>query len=162
MVEIRRIRPEEVPAARELIYRTAHVVFNDQRTLEESIAFYDSKGVLEDLEDIQKNYFDNRGIFLVMTEGGRMIGTGAIRKLEGDLCELKRLWLLHEYHGKRLGYRMMQELLTFARGNGYKRIRLETDPVAQSRAIEFYKRIGFREIPRDASGTDELAMEMEL
>ena len=65
-----------------------------------------------------------------------IIGTGAIRKLEGDLCELKRLWLLTEYHGQGLGYRMLRELLAFARETGYQRIRLETDPVAQRRALE--------------------------
>jgi hypothetical protein len=41
-------------------------------------------------------------------------------------------------------------------------MRLETDPIAQSRALEFYKQIGFYEIPRYTERTDDIAMEMVL
>src|SRR5690349_2587 len=107
MIQIRRIQPDEVPVAKQLIYRVAHQVFQDVRALEESIAYYDSQGVLNDMDDVQQTYFDNNGIFLVMTHDDQIIGTGAIRKIEEEICELKRVWLLFEYHGKGLGYQMM-------------------------------------------------------
>lgn len=110
---------------------------------------------------IQQNYFDNGGIFLVLVEDDQIIGTGAIRKLEDNVCELKRLWLLTEYHGKGLGYRTMQELLSFAKEKGYERIRLETD-LTQKRALGFYKRLGFYEIPRYSERSEDIAMEMIL
>jgi ribosomal protein S18 acetylase RimI-like enzyme len=69
---------------------------------------------------------------------------------------------VHEYHGQGLGYRMMQELLSFAREKGYTRMRLETDRDAQSRAFEFYKRLGFYEIPRYSDNKDDIAMEIIL
>jgi ribosomal protein S18 acetylase RimI-like enzyme len=162
MIEIRRIEPDEWPAAKRVVYRVAHAIFNDPRTLDESIAYHESRNELKDMDDIQKNYFENDGIFLVMTENDQLICTGAIRKLEDELCELKRLWLLTEYHGQGLGYRMLQELLTFARERGYLRIRLETDPIAQSRALEFYKRLGFYEIVSYTDRGDEVAMELVL
>jgi putative acetyltransferase len=162
MIEIRRIQPDEWPAAKRVVYRVAHAIFNDPRTLDESIAYYESRHELKDMDDIQKNYFENGGIFLVMTENDQIICTGAIRKLEDETCELKRLWLLTEYHGQGLGYRMWQELLSFARAKGFKRIRLETDPVAQGRALNFYQRLGFYEIPGYTDRGDEVAMEMEL
>jgi putative acetyltransferase len=162
MIQIRRIKPDEWPAAKRVVYRVAHAIFNDPRPLEESIAYYESKHELKDMDDIQKNYFENGGIFLVMTEDDQLICTGAIRKLKDDICELKRVWLLTEYHEQGLGYRMLQELLTFARENGYKRIWLETDPIAQSRALEFYKQLGFYEIASYTDRGDEVAMEMIL
>lgn len=162
MIKIRRIKPGEGPAAKRVVYRVAHVIFNDPRTLEESIVYHESRNELKDLDDIQRNYFENGGVFLVMTENDQIIGTGAIRKLEDDICELKRLWLLTEYHGQGLGYCMLQELLSFAREKRYKLIRLETDPDVQSRAFNFYKAIGFYEIPRYTSRTDDVAMEMNL
>jgi len=165
MIEIRRIRfaPDEWAVAKRLIYRVAHAIFNETRPLEEMIAHYDSRGTLDDMEDIQKNYFENGGAFLVTTENDQIIGTGAIRKLDDEMCELKRLWLLTEYHGRGLGYRMMQELLTIARQRGYKRMRLDTDAATQSRAVEFYKRIGFHEIPiPNASPDEDIMMEMAL
>ena len=162
MIHIRRIEPQEVPFAKELIYRVAHQVFQDTRPLEESIMFYESKGTLDDMDDIQQTYFQKDGIFLVMTDNHQIIGTGAIRKIDEKICELKRVWLSFEYHGKGLGYRMIQELLAFAREKGYQCIRLETDRDAQKRAYELYKRLGFYEIPRYSDHQDEVAMEMTL
>ena len=163
MIEIRRIRPDEWPVARRLVYRVAYHVFNETRPLEEMIAHFDSRGTLDDMDDIQKHYFENGGEFLVTTRDGEIIGTGAIRRLDADACELKRLWLLTEYHGRGLGYRMLKELLAIAKERGYKRMQLETDAVAQSRAVEFYKRFGFQEIPvENASPGEDIRMEMEL
>lgn len=162
MINIRQIQPDEWVQAKRIVYRVAHVIFNDPRTLEDSIAYYEAKHELQDMDDIQKNYFENGGTFLVMFDDDEMICTGALRRLDDETCELKRLWLLNENHGQGLGYRMLQELLSIAKNMGYKRIRLETDPVAQSRAINFYKQIGFHEIPGYSDQMDELAMEMVL
>lgn len=162
MIEIRPLEPEEWMDAKRVVYRVAFVIFGRSRPLEEFIAYHESIHELKDMDDIQKNYFENGGTFLGMFKHGEMICTGAIRRLNDDICELKRLWLLNEYHGQGLGYRMLQELLSTARGMGYKRIRLETDPIAQSRALNFYKQIGFYEIPSFTDRGDEVAMELVL
>ena len=126
------------------------------------MAFYESRSLLQDMDELQQTYFENDGIFLVLTDNDQIIGTGAIRKINREICELKRLWLLFEYHGKGLGYRMIQELFAFARGKGFQRIWLETDRDAQSRAFDLYKRLGFYEIPGYSDHQDETAMEMLL
>lgn len=162
MIKIRHIRPNEIAVAKQLIYRVAHQVFHDARTLEESMAYYESRGQLHDMDAMQQTYFDNDGIFLVMTDDDQIIGTGAIRKIDDKICELKRLWLLFEYHGKGLGYRIMQELFSFARAREFQRMRLETDRGHQNRASDFYKRLGFYEIPRYSDNEDDMAMEIIL
>lgn len=162
MIEIRRVKPNEASAAKRVIYRVAHEIFNDPRSLEESITYHESRAELKDMDNIQRNYFDNGGIFLIMLDDGQPVGTGAIRKLKDDICELKRLWLLTDYHGRGLGYRMLQELFSFAREKGYRRIWLQTDALYQARALDFYRRIGFYEIPRYTDRTDDIAMEMPL
>lgn len=162
MITIRPIQPHEVAVAKHLIYQVAHQVFQDTRALEESIAYYESRNQLHDMDTLQESFFENDGIFLVMCNGDQIIGTGAVRKIDKEICELKRLWLLFEYHGQGLGYRMMQELLAFARQKGYSRMRLETDRGVQSRAFEFYKRLGFYEIPRYSDNEDDIAMELML
>jgi len=126
------------------------------------MAYYDSKGVLEDMDDIRKSYFDDDGTFLVMVDGEQIVGTGAIKKWDTEICELKRLWFLKEYRGKGLGYSMILELFSFARNKGYQRVRLKTDPVAQSQAVNFYKRLGFHEIQPHAPQDDDIDMEMNL
>ena len=145
-----------------MVYRVAHIVFNDPRTLEDSIAYYESRHELEDMDDIRVNYFENGGTFLAMFDDSEMICTGAIRKWNEETCELKRLWLLHTYQNQGLGYRMMEELLSIARNMGYRKMWLQTDAIAQSRAVEFYKQLGFYEIPRYTVLTDDICMEMML
>ena len=163
MTEIRRIRPAEWTAAKQLVYRVLHSSFHEQRSLEEMIADSEGQGRLADMDDIQKNYFDQNGVFLVITEDDRVIGTGAIRRLEDHVCELKRLFLLEEYQGKGLGYRLLLELLQAAREFGYKKIRLETAPRYLKRATSLYRRVGFYEIPKyEATHPNDIAMEMIL
>lgn len=142
MIEIRRIEPDEWMTAKRLIYRVAQEIFHETRPLEEAIADFESRGELSDMDDIQASYFDNGGIFLVITKDDEIICTGALRRFADGICEFKRLWLLQEHQGKGFGYRMIQELLAFARAEGYSRIRLETHPTYQKRAVEFYKDSG--------------------
>jgi putative acetyltransferase len=162
MINIRHIESHEVPFAKELIYRVAHQLFQDTRPLEEAITFYEARHQMRDMDNVQQTYFANDGVFLVITDNDQIIGTGAIRKIDDEICELKRVWLLFEYHGQGLGYRILQELLAFAREKGYRRIRLETDRDNQRRAYDLYKRLGFYEIPRYNDNEDDTAMEMIL
>lgn len=162
MIEIRQIQEHEVPEAKRVIFTVAFEIFKEAGTLEESIAKYSAQGKLSEMDDVQTNYFDNGGAFLVTVQDGRIIGTGAIRHLGEGICELKRLWLLTEFHGQGLGFRMMQELLKIAWEKGYKIMRLETDRVVQNRAVEFYKQLGFYEIPRFGDDPDDMGMELIL
>jgi putative acetyltransferase len=163
MIEIRPIRPDEWTTAKEIVYRVSHILFKDPRPLEEAIAHHEAQGDLKDLDDIQKNYVGRNGIFLVITDNDRLIGMGAIRRLEDKVCELRRLWLLMEYQGQGLGYRLMMQLLRYAREMGYEKMRLETAPVYLKRATAFYRRLGFYEIPAyEPIHPNDIAMELIL
>jgi N-acetylglutamate synthase-like GNAT family acetyltransferase len=50
---------------------------------------------------------------------GRIIGTGALQRLDETTGEIKRVWLLPEYQGQGLGYQMMARLIETAREKGY-------------------------------------------
>jgi putative acetyltransferase len=152
----------QIDEARRVIYAAAHDLFHDRDTLEEAMAYYRSVWPLRDLDDFPQAYLENGGTFLVMWEDGRMIGTGALRRLEEGAGEIKRLWLLPEYQGRGLGYRMMLQLIAVAREKGYTRLRLETSPAYQPRAFAFYRRLGFYEIPRYGDDPDDVGMEMVL
>ncbi len=164
MYEIAPIRPDQVQAARMVIYTVAYGIWHDGEPREQVFARYDEERQLADMEDIRSNYFENGGTFLVVTSEGRVIGTGALRRYkdEAAIGEIRRLWLLPEYHGKGLGYRMMLVLLGIAREKGYRRVRLTTDPVYQVRAYNFYLRLGFQVIPHYGDDPYEASMELEL
>lgn len=162
MPQISPLRPDQIPEAKRLIYTVAYEVFNEGPTLEDAIARYHTTWPLRDLDEMQQRYFDCGGAFLVMTEAGRIIATGAIRRLEDGVCEVKRLWLLPAFHGQGLGYRMMLALLELARARGYTTARLETAPLLQPRAYAFYHRLGFQDIPRYGDDPDDVGMELSL
>lgn len=162
MIEIRPMRPEEAAQARQLIYRVARDQFHPELSVEDAAARYAESWPIRDVLDFQQAYVDAGGVFLAMFDGPRLIGTGALKPMEDGVGEIKRLWLLPEYHGRGLGYRMMLALIDFARQHGYQTLRLETSPAYQPRAFAFYQRLGFIEIPRYGDDPDDVSMELRL
>jgi putative acetyltransferase len=114
-----------------------------------------------DMDNVAASYSAPCGIFLVLMDGEQVVGTGAIRRLDEEVCELKRMWFLPVYRGKGYGARMCGELLEFARSAGYRRVRLDTDP-RQAAAGRLYRRLGFREIERYNDGPCGVFMERDL
>lgn len=161
MITIRPIKPEEIPAAKRVMLTVAYNIFGFDGTLEDSIRHFEGIGRLKDMDEVQSHYFDNKGMFLVALNGEQVIGSGALRRLDDATAELKRMWLLEVYHGQGIGYRLIRHLIDFAHQNGYARIRLQTSP-KQVRALDFYRKIGFYEIPSYNHDIDEISMELSL
>jgi putative acetyltransferase len=116
---------------------------------------------LADVDDYERQYGPPDGRFLVALDGEEIVGTGALRRIDDETAELRRMWLLEAYHGQGIGYRLVLELFTFARGAGYRRVRLSTSAV-QERAIRFYERLGFYPIPPYRDTDDEVFLERIL
>jgi putative acetyltransferase len=116
---------------------------------------------LGDVDDFQRQYGPPGGTFLVALDGQQIIGTGAIRRLDDETAELRRMWLLPDYHGQGIGYRLAAALFAFARAAGYHRVRLSTSDV-QRRAIRFYERLGFYPIERYRDTDDTVFLELRL
>lgn len=160
MITIRPILEEEIPAVKYIIHSVAYNIFGFDGSLEDSIRYYETE-IRKDLNNIQGHYFDNGGTFLVALDSGKPIGSGALRKIDGKTAELKRLWLLEKYHGHGIGYRIITELFNFARKKDYKRIWLQASP-EQVRALAFYRKVGFYEIPCYNDEIEEISMEFIL
>lgn len=162
MIEITPMQPEYIAQAKSVIYNVAHTIFGNGQTLEEFIATVENDRELADVENYQAIYAEeNRGLFLVVRDNGKVIGTGAIRKLRENTAELKRIWLLEEYHGQQIGFQVVSMLLNFAREHGYIFAYLETTRL-NKRALDFYQKLGFHEVPSPYDEADEVSMEMQL
>ena len=161
MISIRPIKPDEIPAARHVILSVAYKIYGWEGTLEDSIRHFESIGEFRDMDEVESHYFGNDGLFLAVSDGDTIIGSGAVRKLSNEICELKRMWLLEAYHGRGIGYQVFAQLLEFARGKGYWFMRLQTGP-EQTRAIGFYRKLGFYDIPCYNEKPRELSMELKL
>jgi len=162
MIQIRPILAEEIRAAKHVILKVAHGIFGwDGGALEDSIRYFEASDEFEDMDNFQAVYFDRDGLFLVILDSDTVIGSGAIRKIDMEIAELKRMWLLKDYHGQGIGYRVVQQLFDFARAKGYKRVYLQTSP-EQRRAIHFYQKVGFQEIPSYNDDEGEISMAIDL
>jgi putative acetyltransferase len=161
MIKIAQLQPQQVADAKYIVSAVAQRIFLPNGTPQEFYDILEKENELQDMDDYQNVYEQNRGLFLVVTDKEKVIGTGAIKKLDEPTAELKRLWLLEEYHGQGIGYQIMKELLHFARENDYTCVRLQTSQF-QARAIAFYKRLGFYEIESYRESMDNISMEMKL
>jgi putative acetyltransferase len=115
----------------------------------------------EDMDEVSSQYAAPSGTFLVLMDEERVVGTGAIRRLDEQTCELKRMWFLPAYRGKGYGAKMAELLFEFARGAGYKRVWLDTIPELKA-ANKLYHRLEFHPIERYNDGPGTVFMEKTL
>jgi len=155
------IKQEEIPAAKHVILSVAYNIFGFEGTLEESIRHFEASGEFNDMNEVQSNYFEAGGTFLVVLNGDQVVGSGALRRLDDETAELKRMWLLEKYHGQGIGYQLISQIIDFAHQNGYARIRLQTSPI-QVRALSFYRQVGFYEISCYNDDFEEISMELNI
>lgn len=161
MIEITPFQQAYIAEAKQMICIVAHGIFGRGRSLEEFISVLEQERELEDLENYQQVYMENRGLLLAALHAGKVIGTGGIRKRDEATAELKRIWLLEQYHGQQIGFRVVQQLLDFAREQGYATAYLETTR-RNKRALGFYGKMGFYEIPSPYEDDDDVSMELKL
>ena len=117
--------------------------------------------VFDDMDQITTQYSAPSGTFLVLLDGDRVVGTGAIRRLDDQTCELKRMWFLPAYRGKGHATKMCELLFAFARSAGCQRIRLDTATELVA-ANKLYQRLGFQPIDRYNPGPGTIFMEKSL
>lgn len=86
------------------------------------------------------------GAFLVVYREGVPVGCGALRLLNADTAELKRMYVSPIVRGRGLGRRLMAALEAEARTLGVRRLVLETG-VRQAAALALYQATGFHQIP---------------
>lgn len=94
-----------------------------------------------DLKDINSYYLSKDGTFFVGIDDGRVVGTAGVRKLEENMCEIRRIYLKKEYRGKGNGEKLFLAALNFAEKNCAGAL-LKTDP-ALKKAISMYLKHGF-------------------
>lgn len=100
------------------------------------------------------NHFDldreevtgGRGTFLVVYRGEMPVGCGALRLLDPETAELKRMYVSPEVRGEGLGRRLVAALEAEACALGVRQLVLETG-VRQAAALGLYRATGFTPIP---------------
>ena len=83
---------------------------------------------------------------IVFYENETPIGCGAIKPFDDTSMEVKRMYVLPDYRGRRIAVEILSELEHWAKELGFSRCILETG-IKQPEAIALYKRSGYQIIP---------------
>ena len=83
--------------------------------------------------------------FVLARQQKHPVGCGAIRRLRGNVAEVRRIFVQPEARGLGIGARILAELEIVARVLGYTRMRLATG-LRQPAAIRLYEKAGYQRI----------------
>src|SRR5512138_1998928 len=78
----------------------------------------------------------------IARQDGKAVGCGALRRHEGCIGEVKRMYTVPKQQGKGIGGRILDEIVALARNEGCKRLVLETGD-RHPAAWRVYERAGF-------------------
>lgn len=89
---------------------------------------------------------EGQGAFLVAYADGSPVACGALRRLDADSAEIKRMYVAPGTRGRGIGRAVLAALEAEARRLGVRRVVLETG-VRQTEALALYTKEGFERIP---------------
>lgn len=116
----------------------------------------------QELAGLPGDYAPPDGRLLLAEFEGQLAGCVALHKLDGKICEMKRLYLRPQFRAKGLGRALAETIIAEARVLGYQRMRLDTVEPAMRDAVAMYRRLGFKEIAPYCQNPIAGAMYMEL
>ena len=119
------------------------------------------QGFQEELARLPGEYSDPSGALLVVRNANRVTGCVGLRRLEKDICEMKRLYVQPRARGGGLGRRLAEAAIIEARRKSYCFMRLDTVP-SMKEAITLYESLGFVRIAPYRRNPIEGAVFMEL
>jgi len=67
----------------------------------------------------------------------------SIKKIDDHSCEMKRMFVYPEFHGKGIGYALAKEIIDEAKRIGYSSMKLDTS-IRQLEAQKLYQGFGFK------------------
>jgi ribosomal protein S18 acetylase RimI-like enzyme len=102
------------------------------------------QGFDEELAELPGAYAPPSGALLVARDGAAAAGCVALRRLDADTGEMKRMYVRAAYRGAGLGRRLALAIIEEARQRRYARVVLDTLPELAT-AIALYRDLGFRE-----------------
>jgi putative acetyltransferase len=128
-------RPDLIAMARELFVEYAQAIGVD----------LEYQGFSAELAGLPAPYIAPHGTLLIARSGSDAAGCVALRRLDENSAEMKRLYVRPGYRSDGLGQQLIEAVILAARQAGYRELKLDTLPSMVS-AQKLYRRLGFNEI----------------
>ena len=108
-------------------------------------AYFDAEAFEEELATLPGKYVPPSGQLLLATLDGAPAGCVALREIDPITCEMKRMFVYTQLHGKGVGHALAEAIVKEARLLGYRTMRLDTS-IRQDEAKGLYQSLGFKTI----------------
>jgi putative acetyltransferase len=117
--------------------------------------YFDDAAYEAELSALPGYYAPPDGALLVAEQDGEVIGCVALKRLDEQRCEMKRLFVDARAHGTGAGQALAEAIVERARLIGYAKMMLDTGP-KQIEAQSLYRKLGFRDAKPYYSMSSEL------
>lgn len=107
--------------------------------------YFDPENLEKELSGLPGKYAMPEGRILLALYNDGPAGCVALRKIDTESCEMKRMFVYPEFHGKRIGYALAEAIINEAKDIGYSSMKLDTS-WRQVEAQNLYQSLGFRKI----------------
>jgi len=146
-------RAEDLPTIRRLFEEYAAELGHD-------LCF---QGFANELETLPGSYARPDGRLLLASAKDEAAGCVGLRRLEPEVCEMKRLYVRPAYRSLGAGRMLAEAIVAEGRAAGYRRMRLDTLSTMVG-ALALYRKLGFRDIApyRDNPIPGVVYLELEL
>jgi GNAT superfamily N-acetyltransferase len=109
-------------------------------------AYFDAAAFEDELASLPGKYGPPRGQLILATLDDEPVGCVALREIDATRCEMKRMFVYPQFHGKGVGRALGEVILSEASRLGYRTMRLDTS-FRQIEAMRLYQKIlGFKTI----------------
>jgi GNAT superfamily N-acetyltransferase len=108
-------------------------------------AYFDDAAYEQEIDGLPGAYAPPDGELLLCWDSGLAVGCVALKRLDEDAAEMKRMFVPPMARGLGVGRALAVALLDRARGAGYRQVYLDTS-IRQTEAISLYRDLGFEEV----------------
>ncbi len=98
----------------------------------------------KELNNLAAIYQAPKGVIFLAKIRNEVVGCVALKPIEINNCEMKRLYVKPEYRGKNIGKQFIEKLLKFAKEQKYDKMKLDT-LTTLTEALKLYKNYSFTE-----------------
>ncbi|MAZ30594.1 MAG: GNAT family N-acetyltransferase [Flavobacteriales bacterium] len=103
------------------------------------------QNIENEFKDFNHIYGSPQGVFIIAEVAGEIVGGVGARRLNDEICEMKRLFVYEPYRGLGIAKKICEELFVLTRSLSFKKMRLDTIPRLNSANL-LYEKLGFIDI----------------